>query len=56
MVFYSVVDDYFLNHSDFTAELEDLTGMPEGPTGNGHRSPRSSFLDSFRVAVLNRPI
>jgi len=33
VVFDSVVDDYFLNHSDFTAELEDLTGMPEGPTG-----------------------
>ena len=32
-VFDSAVDDYFLNHSDFTAELEDLTGMPEGPTG-----------------------
>src|ERR1700723_4664937 len=31
VVFDSVVDDYFLNHSDFTAELEDLTGMPEGP-------------------------
>jgi enoyl-CoA hydratase/carnithine racemase len=33
VVFDSVVDDYFLNHSDFTAKLEDLTGMPEGPTG-----------------------
>jgi enoyl-CoA hydratase/carnithine racemase len=29
VVFDSVVDDYFLNHSDFTAKLEDLTGMPE---------------------------
>jgi enoyl-CoA hydratase/carnithine racemase len=29
----SPVDDYFLNHSDFTAKLEDLTGMPAGPTG-----------------------
>jgi enoyl-CoA hydratase/carnithine racemase len=33
VVFDSAVDDYFLNHSDFTAKLEDLTGMPEGPTG-----------------------
>ncbi len=33
VVFDSVVDGYFLNHSDFTAKLEDLTGMPEGPTG-----------------------
>src|SRR6204780_2933821 len=32
-VFDSAVDDYFLNHSDFTAKLEDLTSMPEGPTG-----------------------
>ena len=33
VVFDSAVDDYFLNHSDFTAKLEDLTGMPNGPTG-----------------------
>lgn len=33
VVFDSTVDDYFLNHSDFTAKLEDLTSMPEGPTG-----------------------
>ena len=33
VVFDSAVDDYFLNHSDFTAKLEDLTGMPPGPTG-----------------------
>jgi enoyl-CoA hydratase/carnithine racemase len=29
----SAVDDYFLNHSDFMAKLEDLTAMPAGPTG-----------------------
>jgi len=29
----SAVDDYFLNHSDFFAKLEDLTSMPAGPTG-----------------------
>src|SRR5258707_5953671 len=33
VVFESAVDDYFLNHSDFTAKLEDLTGMPAGSTG-----------------------
>src|SRR5271154_767697 len=29
----SAVDDYFLNHSDFLAKLEDLTSMPAGTTG-----------------------
>ena len=33
VVFDSAVDGYFLNHSDFEAKLEDLTGMPAGPTG-----------------------
>jgi enoyl-CoA hydratase/carnithine racemase len=33
VVFDSAVDDYFLNHSDFMARLEDLTSMPAGPTG-----------------------
>src|SRR3984957_12835799 len=33
VVFDSAVDDYFLNHSDFTAKLEDLTSLPAGPTG-----------------------
>jgi enoyl-CoA hydratase/carnithine racemase len=33
VVFDSAVDDYFLNHSDFTVKLEDLTSMPDGPTG-----------------------
>src|SRR6267143_3613527 len=33
VVFDSAVDDYFLNHSDFLAKLEDLTGLPPGPTG-----------------------
>jgi enoyl-CoA hydratase/carnithine racemase len=33
VVFDSAVDDYFLNHSDFTAKMEDLTSMPAGPTG-----------------------
>jgi enoyl-CoA hydratase/carnithine racemase len=33
VVFDSAVEDYFLNHSDFLATLEDLTGLPAGPTG-----------------------
>ena len=33
VVFESAVDDYFLNHSDFLAKLEDLTSLPAGPTG-----------------------
>ena len=33
VVFDSAIDGYFLNHSDFTAKLEDLTGMSAGPTG-----------------------
>ena len=33
VVFDSAVDDYFLNHSDFLAKLEDLTSLPSGPTG-----------------------
>jgi enoyl-CoA hydratase/carnithine racemase len=33
VVFDSAVDDYFLNHSDFTANIEDLTSLPAGPTG-----------------------
>ena len=33
VVFDSAVEDYFLNHSDFTAKLEDLTSMAPGPSG-----------------------
>src|ERR1700677_3534145 len=33
VIFDSAVDDYFLNHSDFVAKLEDLTTIPQGPTG-----------------------
>jgi enoyl-CoA hydratase/carnithine racemase len=33
VVFESAVEGYFLNHSDFLAKLEDLTGIPQGPTG-----------------------
>src|SRR5471032_3506539 len=33
VVFESAVEGYFLNHSDFLAKLEDLTNLPQGPTG-----------------------
>jgi enoyl-CoA hydratase/carnithine racemase len=33
VVFESAVDGVFLNHSDFLAKFEDLTGIPQGPTG-----------------------
>ena len=33
VVFDSAVEGYFLNHSDFFANLEDLTSIPQGPTG-----------------------
>jgi enoyl-CoA hydratase/carnithine racemase len=33
VVFDSAVDGFFLNHSDFTAKLEDLTGMSAGNSG-----------------------
>jgi enoyl-CoA hydratase/carnithine racemase len=33
VVFESAVDGFFLNHSDFVSKLEDLTEMPQGPTG-----------------------
>ena len=33
VVFDSAVEGFFLNHSDFMTRLEDLTSMPNGPTG-----------------------
>lgn len=33
VVFDSAVDGFFLNHSDFLAKLEDMTTIPQGPTG-----------------------
>jgi enoyl-CoA hydratase/carnithine racemase len=33
VVFESAVEGFFLNHSDFNADLKDLTSMPQGPTG-----------------------
>ncbi len=33
LVFDSAVEGFFLNHSDFHADMKDLTSMPQGPTG-----------------------
>jgi enoyl-CoA hydratase/carnithine racemase len=33
VVFDSAVEGFFLNHSDFTVSLEELTSLPQGPTG-----------------------
>src|SRR6266705_2401268 len=33
VVFESAVDGFFLNHSDFLAKFEELTSIPQGPTG-----------------------
>jgi enoyl-CoA hydratase/carnithine racemase len=33
LVFDSAVDGFFLNHSDFQADMKDLTSIPQGPTG-----------------------
>jgi enoyl-CoA hydratase/carnithine racemase len=33
VVFESAVEGFFLNHSDFNAKLEELTSIPQGPTG-----------------------
>jgi enoyl-CoA hydratase/carnithine racemase len=33
VVFDSAVEGFFLNHSDFTIGMEELTGLPQGPTG-----------------------
>src|ERR1700735_4601072 len=33
LVFESAVEGFFLNHSDFHADMKNLTDMPQGPTG-----------------------
>ena len=33
LVFESTVEGFFLNHSDFNADMKELTSMPQGPTG-----------------------
>jgi len=54
VVFESAVDRFFLNHSDFLANFEDLTSIPQGPTGlestpswsKDSRSPETCKIDS----------
>jgi enoyl-CoA hydratase/carnithine racemase len=33
VIFESAVENFFLNHSDFLGRIEDLTSIPQGPTG-----------------------
>jgi enoyl-CoA hydratase/carnithine racemase len=33
VIFESAVEDFFLNHSDFLADFDELTSIPQGPTG-----------------------
>jgi len=33
LVFESAVEGFFLNHSDFNADMKELTSLPQGPTG-----------------------
>jgi enoyl-CoA hydratase/carnithine racemase len=33
VVFESAVEGFFLNHSDFLADMKELTSLPQGPTG-----------------------
>src|SRR4051812_42455653 len=33
VVFESAIDGFFLNHSDFYADFDDLKSIPQGPTG-----------------------
>ena len=53
VVFESAVDGFFLNHSDFLANFEDLTGVT-WPRAAGKRAPGSGFdLRVGRLAPLN---
>jgi enoyl-CoA hydratase/carnithine racemase len=33
VIFDSAIDGFFLNHSDFTVKMQELTSLPQGPTG-----------------------
>ena len=48
VVFDSAVEDYFLNHSDFLAKLEDLTAMPAGP--------QAAAVADFLVRLTRAPV
>src|SRR6202163_5003914 len=45
VVFESAVGGFFLNHSDFLANFEDLTSIPQGPTG----------LEACPAVLVRRP-
>ncbi len=55
VVFDSAVEGFFLNHSDFPAKLEDLTSIPQGPTGPGGVAGHTRAPDAraCRVDRLN---
>ena len=52
LVFDSAVEGFFLNHSDFFADMKDLTSLPQGPTGlggvAGHTRPFNARCPSCR--------
>jgi enoyl-CoA hydratase/carnithine racemase len=54
VVFDSAVDDYFLNHWDFTAKIEDLTSLPEGTMGLPPDVEPGAGWDAC-IASLGRP-
>ena len=54
VVFDSAVDDYFLNHSDFMAKLEDLTSTAGGPHRLAALAGLSRASDP-RAIRLHRP-
>ena len=54
VVFDSAVDDYFLNHSDFTAKLEDLTANAGGSHGLAALAGLSRAFDPL-AGRLHRP-
>jgi enoyl-CoA hydratase/carnithine racemase len=48
LVFESAVEGFFLNHSDFLANLKDLTSLPQGPIGCSQQAPILSIQTAFR--------
>jgi enoyl-CoA hydratase/carnithine racemase len=48
VVFESAVDGFFLNHSDFLANFEDLTSIPQGPTGLELAVAHDRALQAFK--------
>jgi hypothetical protein len=46
LVFESAVEGFFLNHSDFLANLKDLTSLPQGPIGCSQQAPSQTAFRS----------